>query len=153
MNEISGHCRLSAGRWILPSEFLNSAKPPSSRSDESSVSRFGLVIQTHGFSEHEFWINGPWNSAFAAQPLATRDIVVLQVGRAIEKGPDAKAQGTPQEAPRQMGVYEGAIDYLDGLGIINRELIGIIGFSRTVYRVEYTLTHSTYHFAAATCSI
>ena len=112
--------------------------------------RYPLVIQTHGFSSDEFWINGPWNSAFAAQPLAARDIVVLQIGSATEKGADARVWRTPTEAPRQMGVYEGAIDYLDGLDIIDRERVGIIGFSRTVYSVEYTLTHSSYHFAAAT---
>jgi dipeptidyl aminopeptidase/acylaminoacyl peptidase len=111
--------------------------------------RYPLVIQTHGFSKDEFWINGPWNSAFAAQPLAARDIVVLQVGYATEKRADARASRTPEEAPRQMGVYEGAIDFLDGRGIIDRNRVGIIGFSRTVYSVEYTLTHSSYHFAAA----
>jgi dipeptidyl aminopeptidase/acylaminoacyl peptidase len=114
--------------------------------------RYPLVIQTHAFSADEFWINGPWNSAYAAQPLAARNIVVLQLGRPKEKGSDAKAEGTPQEAPRQMGVYEGAIDYLDGLGIIDRARVGIIGFSRTVYSVEYTLTHSSYQFAAATAA-
>lgn len=30
--------------------------------------------------------------------------------------------------------------------------MGIIGFSRTVYSVEYSLTHSSYHFAAATAA-
>jgi dipeptidyl aminopeptidase/acylaminoacyl peptidase len=114
--------------------------------------RYPLVLQTHGFSKDEFWINGPCNSAYAAQPLAAQDILVLQVGRATEKGTDGRFQGTPQEAPRQMGVYEGAIDYLDALGIIDRTRVGIIGFSRTVYRVEYTLTHSAYHFAAATAA-
>jgi dipeptidyl aminopeptidase/acylaminoacyl peptidase len=112
--------------------------------------RYPLVIQTHGFAKDEFWINGPWNSAFAAQPMAARDIVVLQVGHATEKGSDGKAAGTPREAPRQMGVYEGAIDYLDDQGVIDRTRVGIIGFSRTVYSVEYTLTHSAYDFAAAT---
>jgi len=33
---------------------------------------------------------------------------------------------------------------------IDCERVGIIGFSRTQYHVEYKLTHSTYHFAAAT---
>jgi dipeptidyl aminopeptidase/acylaminoacyl peptidase len=117
-----------------------------------SGTRYPLVIQTHGFSEDEFWINGPWNSAFAAQPLAARDIVVLQLGHTKERGLDARAQGTPQEAPRQMGVFEGAIDYLDRLGIIDRTRVGIIGFSRTVYSVEYALTHSSYHFAAGTAA-
>ena len=114
--------------------------------------RYPLVIQTHAFSADEFWINGPWNSAYAAQPLAARDIVVLQLGRPTEKGSDAKFEGTPQEAPRQMGVYEAAIDYLDGLGIIDRARVGIIGFSRTVYSVEYTLALSSYSFAAATAA-
>jgi hypothetical protein len=112
--------------------------------------RYPLVIQTHGFSKDEFWINGPWNSAFAAQPLAARDIVVLQVGHATERGADGKVQGTPEEAPRQMSAYEGAIDYLDDRGIIDRNRVGIIGFSRTQYYVEYALTHSPYRFAAAT---
>jgi dipeptidyl aminopeptidase/acylaminoacyl peptidase len=112
--------------------------------------RYPCVIQTHGFSKDEFWIDGPWHSAFAAQPLAARNVVVLQVGHSIEKGADARAWRTPEEAPREMGVYEGAIDFLDGLGLIDRERVGIIGFSRTVYSVEYTLTHSSYHFAAAT---
>ena len=114
--------------------------------------RYPLVIQTHAFSPDEFWINGPWNSAYAAQPLAAKDIVVLQLGRPKEPGSDAKAEGTPKEAPRQMGVYEAAIDYLDGLGLIDRARVGIIGFSRTVYSVEYTLTHSSYRFAAATAA-
>ncbi len=114
--------------------------------------RYPVVLQTHGFSKEEFWINGPWNSAFAAQPLAARDILVLQIGYATEKGSDARAWRTPAEAPRQMGVYEGAIDYLDGRKLIDRARVGIIGFSRTVYSVEYTLTHSSYHFAAATAA-
>jgi hypothetical protein len=114
--------------------------------------RYPLVIQTHAFSKDEFWINGPWNSAFAAQPLAAHGIVVLQVGSATEKGADLRVWRTPGEAPWQMGKYEGAIDYLDGLGIIDRTRVGIIGFSRTVYGVEYTLTHSRYHFSAATAA-
>jgi dipeptidyl aminopeptidase/acylaminoacyl peptidase len=114
--------------------------------------RYPLVIQTHGFSGDQFWINGPWNSGFAAQPLAAKDIVVLQIGYATEKNWGAEYQGTPQEAPRQMGVYEGAVDYLEHLGIVDPARVGIIGFSRTVYSVEYTLTHSPYHFAAATAA-
>ncbi|HYL14625.1 MAG TPA: hypothetical protein VEV41_16395 [Terriglobales bacterium] len=112
--------------------------------------RYPAVLQTHGFSRQEFWINGPWNSAFAAQPLAARDILVLQIGYATEQGADTKVWRTPEEAPRQMSAYEGAVDYLDSRALIDRNRVGIIGFSRTVYSVEYTLTHSSYHFAAAT---
>jgi hypothetical protein len=48
-----------------------------------------------------------------------------------------------------MAVYEGAIDYLDQRGLIDRNRVGIIGFSRTVFHVAYALTHSKYRFAAA----
>jgi hypothetical protein len=112
--------------------------------------RYPLVIQTKGFNKGRFWIDGPYSSAFAAQPLASLGFVVLQVGSSTEPGEDARYTNTPQEAPRQMAVYEGAIDYLDARGLIDRNRIGIIGFSRTVFYVAYTLTHSPYHFAVAT---
>jgi len=111
--------------------------------------RYPLVIQTHAFDPNKFWIDGPWTSAFAAQPLATRGIVVLQVGGSAD-GSDSLYRSTPSEAPRQMAAFEGAIDYLDHQEIIDRERVGIIGFSRTVFHVAYTLTHSKYRFAAAT---
>jgi hypothetical protein len=73
--------------------------------------RYPLVIQTHGFKKDRFWIDGPWSSAFAAQPLAAKDIVVLQVGSSLDPDGDANAAQSVAEAPRQMAAYEGAIDY------------------------------------------
>lgn len=106
--------------------------------------RYPLVIQTHAFDPGQFWIDGPWNSAFAAQPLAAKDMVVLQMGY------DQVGAHTPEEAPRAMAAIDGAIDALAGRGIVDPERVGIIGFSRTVYHVAYTLTHSAHRFAAAT---
>lgn len=117
--------------------------------DYKPGTRYPLVIQTHGFNQHRFWIDGPWSSAFAAQPLAAKEMLVLQVGPSVDHEEDEKAADTPHEAPRQAAAYEGAIDELDRRGLIDRNRVGIIGFSRTVYYVEYTLTHSKYHFAAA----
>jgi len=113
--------------------------------------RYPLVIQTHGFDKQRFKMDGPWGSAFAARPLAAGGIVVLQVGRSADEEDDRIEQviNTPGEAPYQMAEFEGAIDSLDGKGLIDRTRVGIIGFSRTVYHVEYTLTHSKYPFAAA----
>jgi dipeptidyl aminopeptidase/acylaminoacyl peptidase len=111
--------------------------------------RYPLVIQTHGFSSQRFMIDGPWSSVFAAQPLANKGFVVLQVGGSEDKEMLRRIVETPQEAPFQMAEYEGAVDYLDGRGLIDRNSVGIIGFSRTVYIVEYALTHSKYKFAAA----
>jgi dipeptidyl aminopeptidase/acylaminoacyl peptidase len=111
--------------------------------------RYPLVLQTHGFSRSEFWIEGPWNSGYAAQPLASRGIAVLQVGHGSEPGGYQKHHRSLEEAPREMAAYEGAIDALDQKGIIDRERVGILAFSRTQYHVEYTLTHSNYRFRAA----
>jgi dipeptidyl aminopeptidase/acylaminoacyl peptidase len=114
--------------------------------DYAPGTRYPLVIQTHGFDPpdypHLFWIDGPFTTAFAAQPLASKGIVVLQL-------PDPGPKGDPQEAPLMQKTFERAIDYLDEKGIIDRKRVGIVGFSRTCLYVKYALTHSTYHFAAA----
>jgi dipeptidyl aminopeptidase/acylaminoacyl peptidase len=112
--------------------------------------RYPLVIQTHGFDKDRFWIDGPFTSAFAAQPLASRGIAVLQVGHPVDPGPNTTSSNTTEEGPREMAAYEGAIDELDRQGLIDPSRVGLIGFSRTAYKVAYTLTHSRYHFAAAT---
>jgi dipeptidyl aminopeptidase/acylaminoacyl peptidase len=117
--------------------------------DLDSKKRYPLVIQTHGFQPDKFWIDGPWSSAFAAQPLAAGGIVVLQVGGSTTHD-DYKYVSTTLEGPRQMAAYEGAIDELDRRGLIDRKRVGIVGFSRTVFAVGYTLTHSKYSFSAAT---
>ena len=118
-------------------------------SDYVPGDRYPLVIQTHGFRKDRFWIDGPYSSAFAAQPLAAKGMIVLQVGNASDPAEDSEYGDTPGEAPRQMAAYEGAIDYLDGRGLIDRDHVGIVGFSRTVFYVEYALTHSRYRFSAA----
>jgi len=112
--------------------------------------RYPLVIQTHGFMKNRFRIDGPWSSAFAAQPLVGKGFVVIQVGGSKNHDEDVRVVGTPQEAPREMASYEGVINNLYNKGLIDRNKVGIIGFSRTVYTVKYTLTHSKYAFAAAT---
>ena len=111
--------------------------------------RYPLVIQTHGFRQDRFWIDGPWSSAFAGQPLAARGMVVLQVGGSVDPSVEVTRSQTAAEAPTEMFAYEGAIDELDRRGFIDRTRVGVIGFSRTVYYVEYTLTHSKYDFRAA----
>ena len=115
----------------------------------SPTVRYPLVIQTHGFVSKKFYTDGPWTSAYAARPLACKGIVVLQIGYATAND-DTKYVNTTEEGPRAMAVLEGAIDYLDRTGVIDRTRVGILAFSRTVYDVAYTLTHSSYRFAAVT---
>ncbi len=77
--------------------------------------------------------------------------MVLQAEYFEDKDPDwfHKEVDTPKEIERYVSAYEGAIDYLDEKGLIDRHRVGIIGFSRTCLYVKYALTHSTYRFAAA----
>jgi dipeptidyl aminopeptidase/acylaminoacyl peptidase len=102
------------------------------------------VIQTHGFNpKMSFSMDGLEDtaSAFAARPLAAAGFLVLQA--------EDYTANTPQEGPEQMANYEGAIDYLDSRALVDRSAVAITGFSRTVFNVMYTLTHSRYQFAAA----
>jgi hypothetical protein len=119
--------------------------------DFTTGRRYPLVIQTHGFDSTTWAPDGVYPTATAAQPMAAHGILVLQLGTAKDDGTWVRLADllTPQEAPRAMEEIEGAIDHLDSLGLIDRQRVGLIGFSRTCYHVLYTLTHSTYSFAAA----
>jgi hypothetical protein len=106
--------------------------------------RYPLVIQTHGFDSDRFVIDGNYITASAAQPLANKGIVVLQMNDIFHD-----FLLTPQEPERAMSAYENAVELLDEKGIIDRERVGLVGFSRTCFYVKYTLTHSRRRFAAA----
>ncbi len=106
--------------------------------------RYPLVIQTHGWDQQRFWMDGPYSTAYAARPLADKGFVVLQVD-----DEDWGRPGTLEEVKEASAVYEGGIDYLDGLRSIDPARVGIVGFSRSGLFLQYALTHSKYHFAAA----
>lgn len=108
--------------------------------------KYPLVIQTHGWAPDRFWMDGPYTSAFSAQALAGNGFFVLQVD---DSPSDLHLYNTPKEVPAAMAVYDGAIDLLVRQGLIDRDRIGITGFSRTFLYVTYALTHSKHHFAAA----
>jgi len=117
--------------------------------------KYPLVIQTHGYSRHQFSPDGPFTTAYAAQPLASRGFVVLQI-------PNANGYSDPQTVAKEAAVFgtatestfdqdqiESAIEELDRQGLVDTNRIGLSGFSRTVYQVLYTLTHPHFHYAAA----
>jgi len=112
--------------------------------------RYPLVVQTHGFAPDRFEINGNFvTAAFAAQPLANKEFVVLQIGNDTNLKEQEIYELTPSEPERFMSGVEGAIQYLDSIGMIDPARVGIVGFSRTCFYVQYTLTHSTFRFAGA----
>jgi dipeptidyl aminopeptidase/acylaminoacyl peptidase len=143
--EVSG-AKLIAGLYLPPD--YQPGKP------------YPLVIQTHGFMPGEFSMDGrsEWSSAFAARSLAAQGILVLQAQnfKDYEKdhdrvGDDRSLGATTKESFKNFNelLYEGAIDLLYKKGMIDRNRVGIAGFSRTVCFVTYVLTHSKYQFAAA----
>jgi dipeptidyl aminopeptidase/acylaminoacyl peptidase len=112
--------------------------------DYKPGTRYPLVIQTHGFDPASFSVSGYYNTAFAAQPLASRGIIVLQMDDIFYDSLE-----TTREAERAMNAYESAVSDLDRRRMIDPDRVGIIGFSRTSFYVKYALTHSVMHFAAA----
>lgn len=119
--------------------------PPDYRSDR----RYPLVIQTYGYSADEFLIDGPAGitSAFAARPLATRGMIVLQM-RFVSSS-DPFPLGTPEEGPNYVAAFEGAVATLGERGIVDSQRVGLIGFSRTGLHVSYAITFSEITYAAA----
>jgi hypothetical protein len=129
--------KASDGRWVKAGVY----RPP----DYVSGKKYPLVIQTHGWDPERFWIDGPYSTAYSAMPLASKGFVVLQVD-----DEDWSKLGSLEEVNEAVAIYEGGISYLDERGLIDRARVGIIGFSRSGLFVQYALTHSNFHFAAAT---
>ena len=54
-----------------------------------------------------------------------------------------------REAYDWMAMVEGAVDLLADRGMVDANKVGLGGFSRTSWLTDFTLTHSSYNFAAA----
>jgi len=99
---------------------------------------------------HEFITDAPYTTSFAPQSLADAGFVVLLAKYPIDdKIPDAEFPGGMTEAYNWMGMVESAIDLLSSEGLIDKDRVGIVGFSRTSWLTDFTLSHSSYHFQAA----
>lgn len=107
---------------------------------------YPLVIQTHGFNEDEFLVDGSYTTGFAAQPLAAAGIMVLQ----MEDRSDRHHKGLSQEANLFAEGCASAIHQMAADGLIDPSRVGIIGFSRTSWYVETALVSFPELFKAAT---
>jgi len=105
--------------------------------------RYPLVIQGHGFDASQFMIDGPYPSAFAAQPLASRGIMVFQLAN------DYAGASSFPEVRRESSKLDAVVHYLDEQRLIDPLRVGLIGWSRTCAYVKFALTHSRIPYAAA----
>jgi dipeptidyl aminopeptidase/acylaminoacyl peptidase len=96
--------------------------------------------------------NDGLRSNFAPQALANCGFVVLM----LKDSAGSYANGTWKDLPggiseafRGMDAFETARRELDRLGLIDPARVGIMGFSRSSWIVDFTLTHSSETWAAA----
>lgn len=121
--------------------------------------RYPVVIQTYGFREDSFLVDGPdWmTTAYAARALAAQQLLVLQMPEGSIQTEQASTSANAVrhweeygENPRFVAMLEAAIDALDARKLIDRDRVGLIGFSRSGMHVHYAITFSKYPIAAAT---
>jgi dipeptidyl aminopeptidase/acylaminoacyl peptidase len=128
--------------------------------DHVPGTRYPLVIETKG-DDGEFTCDSGFNDdpSFAPQPLATSGIMYLVRTRnedwKYQEEIDERPRGYPGgigEAVQQMDIWDSAVAALDKRGLIDPTRVGIIGFSRTGWQVEFDLFHSHIRYAAATAA-
>lgn len=105
---------------------------------------YPLVLQTHGFDEQEFLVDGASATAESARALAAREIVVLQIAEPAWLHP------SPSEAQTCRDGYEAAVRALASQRLIDTDRVGIIGWSRTGWYVLESLITAPRLFAVAT---
>jgi dipeptidyl aminopeptidase/acylaminoacyl peptidase len=111
--------------------------------------RYPLILQTHGLGKDEYLLEGPngATNSYAAQAFANAGFIVAQL-------PDARVAGynTAQEGPDNAEYWRTAIDQLAERGLIDREKIGVIAWSRTGYHLLAALARYPQLFKAASIS-
>jgi dipeptidyl aminopeptidase/acylaminoacyl peptidase len=128
--------------------------------DYDPKKRYPLVIQTK-LDSGWFTCDSGANHypSFAPQPIAAAGMLYL--ARALndksnyQEELDKRPKGYPggiSEAAQQMDIWDSAVDVLDKRQMVDTSKVGIIGFSRTGWYVEYMLAHAKTHFAAATAA-
>lgn len=131
------------GNWVhsllmLPRDFSRASPPP-------------LIIQWSDSQNpaNAFRPDGEPGTGFAAQALAAQGFVVLQTepsssflnAQTSEGHAVAALDYTPQEGPAQVARLDQTMRMLKARGVTADAPIGLIGFSRSGYHVQYLATH------------
>jgi dipeptidyl aminopeptidase/acylaminoacyl peptidase len=105
--------------------------------------RYPLIVQMYSFIADEFLTDGTYPTAFAAREFASAGFVVLQ----IRKKPSTMSEADPQD---HLEAYRSAIESLSRAELIDRERVGVVGFSWTCWYALNALVKDPQLFAAAT---
>jgi dipeptidyl aminopeptidase/acylaminoacyl peptidase len=112
--------------------------------------RYPLVLMASDFSGDIFISDTPYTTAFAPQSLANAGFLVLMAKYSgADKEPTSEFPAGIAAAYDWMSMQESAIDLLVQRGMADKSNVGIVGFSRTSWLTDFTLTHSAYKFTAA----
>lgn len=123
--------------------------------------KYPLVIQEYPWYRGQFLCDsGPSHDpSFLPQPLADAGIMYLirtkqgELQRTVEASFFPKGYpGGLGEAAFNMEYADSAIDHLGKEGIIDPAKVGMIGFSRGGWYLEFTLSHSKKRYAAASAT-
>jgi dipeptidyl aminopeptidase/acylaminoacyl peptidase len=91
-----------------------------------------------------------YTTAYAPQSLASAGFVVLVSQYPLDNRiPRGRFPGEMSSAYNWMAMVESAVDLLTRRGLVDPQNVGLAGFSRTSWLTDFTLTHSAYHFTAA----
>ena len=111
-----------------------------------------LVIQTYGFSSERFYLDGAneydgYTSGFAGRAFLRDDILVLGMPFAASTGP---AGDSRDRSDSLVDGVRSAVDALVAAGIVDRDRVGIMGWSATGEDVLNLVTFSGLPIRAAT---
>nr|UXE46040.1 hypothetical protein Hi04_10k_c5548_00005 [uncultured bacterium] len=118
--------------------------------DYTPGGRYPMVFMGTATSD-EFFSDVPYaTTAFAPQPLADAGfLVVISQYPLNDKIPRGKFPGEMSEAYNWMAMVEAAVDLMHERGMVDKDAVGLVGFSRTSWLTDFVLTHSSYRFLAA----
>jgi dipeptidyl aminopeptidase/acylaminoacyl peptidase len=112
---------------------------------------YPLVIMLT-WPDRPFVCDAQYTTAFPPIPLVDAGfaVVMFNIYDAYDRSSDQPV-GPPliKEAESMVASVEGLVDYLTERGIASKDNVGIVGFSRSSWKVDYLITHSDLNLKAA----
>lgn len=110
--------------------------------------KYPLVIMAKDW-DSTFISDTRFHTAFPPQPLAGAGFLVLMANDPSRNQEPKAYPGQIGEAYNWIEMVRSGINLLVGDGLAEKDLIGIIGFSRTSWKLDFMLTHADLSFAVA----